>query len=101
MMIPMHPLRLAAFALFLLLVPHSGASHPLAPALLEIKALDQGLAEVTWKTSKLRPRGVDIQPILPPECPPVSEGEMEEGDQSVTLRWLIDCGPSGLSLIHI
>ena len=93
----LHPLRISAIALFLLLVPHAGLAHPLAPALLEINALDQGLAEVTWKTSRLRPRGVEIQPVLPPECPPVSDGEMEEGDQSVTLRWMIDCGNSGLT----
>ena len=77
--------------------PDEVHAHPLAPGLLEIKALDQGRAEVTWKTSRLRPRGVDIQPILPPECPTVSDGEMEQADQSVTLRWVIDCGTTGLT----
>ncbi|MAI79064.1 MAG: hypothetical protein CL917_08990 [Deltaproteobacteria bacterium] len=71
-------------------------AHPLAPALLEIKALEEGRAEVTWKTSRLRPRGVDIQPILPVECPTVSDGEIEEATQSVTLHWTIDCGSTGL-----
>lgn len=76
--------------------PEVGTAHPLAPALLEIQSLGEGRAQVTWKTSRLRPRGTDIQPILPVDCPTVSDGEIEEAAQSVTLRWVIDCGPAGL-----
>jgi len=90
-------LKLVLLALLWLGVQGEVRAHPLAPGLLEIKALDQGRAEVTWKTSRLRPRGVEIQPVLPPECPTVSDGEMEQADQSVTLRWIIDCGASGLT----
>ena len=82
---------------FLSLLTQGALAHPLAPALLEVKAGDSGLAEVTWKTSRLRPRGVELQPILPPECPTVSDGELEEADQSITLRWMIDCGSRGLT----
>ena len=89
-------LKVALLTVFWAGLQGEARAHPLAPGLLEIKALGQGRAEVTWKTSRLRPRGVEIQPILPPECPTVSDGDLEEADQSITLRWVIDCGTTGL-----
>lgn len=90
-------LKLVLLTVFWASLQGEARAHPLAPGLLEIKALGQGRAEVTWKTSRLRPRGVEILPILPPECPTVSNGDMEEADQSITLRWVIDCGITGLT----
>lgn len=77
------------------LCPSAGA-HPLAPALLELRADADGLVDVHWKTSSLRPRGVDLSPELPRHCEPVSEIAQSGDAQSVSLRWTLDCGPSGL-----
>jgi hypothetical protein len=78
-----------------MLCPSAGA-HPLAPALLELRAGSDGLVHVHWKTSSLRPRGVDLAPQLPGHCEPVSEVVQSIDAQSVSLRWTEDCGPSGL-----
>lgn len=86
----------ALIVLVAMILPGTGTPHPLAPALLELQSIGNGRAEVTWKTSRLRPRGVDIQPVLPVDCPTVSDGEIDEAAQSVTLRWVIDCGQAGL-----
>ena len=74
-----------------LMVPGLSWGHPLAPALLEMEAQGGGLADVAWKTSRLRPRGSDIRPLLPDACPALSDPRVAEDEQSVTLHWTIDC----------
>lgn len=91
-------LRLAGLLALGLLVPSALSGHPLAPALLELHARGEGLAEVAWKTSRLRPRGADIRPILPGECPAISDPEVDDDPASVTLRWTIEC-PGGPGLV--
>ncbi|MAJ60127.1 MAG: hypothetical protein CBC48_09125 [bacterium TMED88] len=82
--------------LTLLLLVKVSPAHPLAPALLELNADESGVTSVLWKVSRLRPRGQDLQPELPADCPVISPVE-ESGDaQSVSLTWTIDCGASGL-----
>jgi hydrogenase/urease accessory protein HupE len=80
-----------ALALVALLPSSPATAHPLAPALLELHTLEDGRAEVAWKTSRLKPRGADIRPLLPSECPAISDAQVEEDGQSVTLRWSIQC----------
>lgn len=70
--------------------------HPLAPALLEIDAMPDGRVAVHWKTSRLRPRGVDLVPRLPTGCSRASETVSGGDAQSVSLRWTEQCGPNGL-----
>ena len=41
------------------LAPESGA-HPMAPALLELREVEPGLAEVRWKAARLLPRGTRL-----------------------------------------
>ncbi|MDG2335399.1 MAG: HupE/UreJ family protein [Myxococcota bacterium] len=81
-----------------LLLPFPAPAHPLAPALLEVKALDAGLAEVSWKTSRLRPRGADIRPVLPEACPSLDDPQVREDAKSVTLVWTIQC-PEATGLV--
>jgi len=83
-----------ALALVALLPSSPASAHPLAPALLELQTLEDGRVEVAWKTSRLRPRGTDIRPLLPSECPAISDARVEEDEQSVTLRWSIQCPKS-------
>ena len=86
----------ACAALTLLVLAQVSLAHPLAPALLELNAEESGVTSVLWKVSRLRPRGQDLRPELPADCPVISPVE-ESGDaQSVSLNWTIDCGASGL-----
>jgi len=90
-------LGLAVLALALLF-PAPAPAHPLAPALLEIQTLENGLAEVSWKTSRLRPRGADIRPVLPEACPALADPEILEDAKSVTLVWTVQC-PEATGLV--
>ncbi len=90
---------LSALALLLLLAAITGSeagAHPLAPALLEVRELAGGRAEVAWKTSRVRLPGARVQTFLPQECraltAPLASGEAA----TVTLRWTVDCGSRGL-----
>jgi len=90
-------LGLAVLALALLF-PAPAPAPPLAPALLEIQTLENGLAEVSWKTSRLRPRGADIRPVLPEACPALADPEILEDAKSVTLVWTVQC-PEATGLV--
>lgn len=71
-------------------------AHPLAPALLELNAEADGRVDVLWKTSRLRPRGLDLQPKFPAPCQPITP-RIESGDaQSVSWSWTLNCGATGL-----
>ncbi|MDG2049577.1 MAG: HupE/UreJ family protein [Myxococcota bacterium] len=79
-----------------LLLASVSQAHPLAPALLELTAEESGITSVLWKVSRLRPRGQELRPELPVDCPPIGPVE-ESGDaQSVSLAWTVDCGPAGI-----
>jgi hypothetical protein len=72
------------------------AGHPLAPALLELEARADGRVDVHWKTSRLRPRGVELAPRLPEDCARTAAARTGGDEQSVSTRWTVDCGPRGL-----
>lgn len=72
------------------------AAHPLAPALLELVEVGEGRVDVLWKRSSLSVPGSNIQPVPPPDCPPLSEPRYEEEGVAVLARWSIDCGEAGL-----
>lgn len=74
----------------------SAPAHPLAPALLELEQSADGRVDVHWKTSRLRPRGVELTPRLPADCRRTSETRAGGDEQSVSLRWTADCGARGL-----
>jgi hydrogenase/urease accessory protein HupE len=78
------------------LLPAQGTAHPLAPALLEVVESAPGRAEVHWKTSRLRPRGMEISPLLPSHCRETGEERALEDPTSFTLVFEIDCGEPGL-----
>ncbi len=84
-----------AFVLVALAARSAGA-HALSPALLMLHEDAGGGVAVTWKIPTLRLIGAELRPILPAECPVTQREEISEGDDSVTTRWRIDCGSSGL-----
>jgi hydrogenase/urease accessory protein HupE len=71
-------------------------AHPLAPALLELREEPGGQVEVLWKRSSLSVPGSRIEPVVPPDCPALTEPRVEEEGVAVLLRWRIDCGEAGL-----
>lgn len=86
-----------AVAWTLLLLAAAGGeagAHPLAPALLEIRELAGGPAEVTWTTA--RAPGARVRPVLPPKCRAIGPPVAREVAASVTVRWTLDCEPQGL-----
>jgi hydrogenase/urease accessory protein HupE len=91
--------RLAGFVLsasMWVLFAAPAQSHPLAPALLELKEEPNGHVEVLWKRSSLSVPGSRIEPVVPPDCPALTQPRVEEQGVAVLLRWRIDCGEAGL-----
>jgi hypothetical protein len=68
------------------------AAHALDPILFELKERPDGKVDVMWKAPNARVPGVDLVPILPPECKTIGEIAREDDSEATTARWTIDCG---------
>lgn len=83
-----------------LLVSEVALAHPLAPAALilhEAEGQPAGTLEMTWRTSRVRPRGEVLRPILPARCTTVPDSEREEVRESVLATTsLVRCGDGEL-----
>ena len=84
------------FASLVLAIPAAGYAHPLAPAVLEIREAAGGRVEVGWKTPLIRPRGADLEPVLPARCRSTDPRTVSEAGGGVWTRWTVECGPGGL-----
>lgn len=94
---PVHPRIVSLLTCGVLLVGAAVASaHPLAPALLQIRELGDGKAEISWKTSVLQVRGSRVVPELPEACKPVGTAKVAEEGDSVIETFTVDCGSAGL-----
>jgi hydrogenase/urease accessory protein HupE len=71
-------------------------SHPLAPALLEVRERGDGRIDVGWKTPLLRPRGTELSPMLPSRCRTLDTPAISEEGGGVWTRWVADCGAGSL-----
>ena len=87
---------MATFLLLTSLVSGTANAHPLAPALLELKENESGTVEVLWKRSSLSVPGSEIQPVLPEDCPSLTQPRYEKEGAAVFGRWTVDCGERGL-----
>jgi len=85
-----------ALAALLLAIAPAARAHPLAPCVLEMRETGDGRAEVGWKTPLVRPRGADLQPVLPARCHAVGPRTVAEEGGGVWTRWAVDCGTGGL-----
>jgi hypothetical protein len=97
---PKPPTRFLPLLVLALLAPGAAAAHPLAPSLLELRALRGGNGdrfEVLWKTPLRLPADVQIEPALPAHCRPTSPPESRQEDTGVATRWVVECGSEGLS----
>jgi hydrogenase/urease accessory protein HupE len=88
-------LNLTALAAFLLL-PRGVVAHPLAPSLLNVRELGDGVAEIRWKVSRTQPPGAAVRPLLPERCRAVGARQVEQDEASVTWVWAVDCGAESL-----
>lgn len=88
----------SVLAATLLFAPLSGVahSHSMAPALLEVEELDGGRVAVTWKLPMLQLAGVTLSPAFPADCVTETEPVETQGEESITSRWTLRCGPRGL-----
>jgi hydrogenase/urease accessory protein HupE len=84
-------------ALAVVLVAGPLAAHPLAPALLEIRELGNGIADVTWKVPRDRPPGAAAVPRLPERCRALTPEVTGVDGAGMATRWRVDCGAASLA----
>lgn len=87
-------------ALLLCALACAGAAvaHPLAPALLDIDATDDGRYAIAWRTSVSSvARSARVEPVFDARCRSASpvDTRLEDGEALVS-RWTLDCGSAGL-----
>jgi len=89
--------RALVVALALLLSWTRGAAaHSMAPALFEINELSAGRYAIAWKVGVVQPLGLTLRPVLPAACVEDTEPAQTATADSVTTRWVVDCGGQGL-----
>ncbi len=89
-------MRLGVVAALVLGLGSAVLAHPLAPCVLEIRETAGGRAEVGWKTPLARPRGAELEPVLPPRCRTLSAPTVTQEGGGIWTRWTVDCGSAGL-----
>ena len=72
-------------------------AHPLNPALFELRELRGVAVEVLWRVPLSQPINAPLYPVLPDGCREVSAPTSTQTEQSLTIRWRLDCG--GRSLV--
>jgi hydrogenase/urease accessory protein HupE len=80
----------------LLIAPASASAHAFNPALLELRAGEHGLVEVTWKVTSSGEASEPLRPLLPATCRAVTPHAVSSLGAIVLERWRTDCGPRGL-----
>jgi hypothetical protein len=73
------------------------AAHPLDPILFELHEHADGEVDVLWKASRAQVPGVELLPILPPECRRIGDIASSDDHEAVVQRWTLDCSPHGLA----
>src|SRR5213593_3687049 len=64
-------------------------AHPLAPCVLELRETAGGQVDVGWKTPLVRPRGAELEPVLPTRCRTVSTPTVTQEGGGVWTRWTL------------
>ena len=89
-------MRAQLLGVLLALTASAASAHPLAPCVLELHESGGGQVAVGWKTPLLRPRGAELNPVLPARCLAVGQQTTSEEGGGIWTRWTVDCGPGGL-----
>ena len=95
--LPSAPAMVACALIMIACCVPTASAHPLSPSLIRIEERAPGLAEVTWKTPKLKVPGSKLKPVLPGHCKSLSQPELHEQGAARIYTWRIDCGERGLS----
>ena len=76
----------------------NATAHPLAPALLEMKAVkDSTTYNVLWRLSAIQNPAASPTPLLPGHCQATSPiRHIAEPGAAVASRWQVNCGARGL-----
>jgi hydrogenase/urease accessory protein HupE len=82
--------------LVVLIAATPASAHPLAPSLLDVRALGNGRIDVVWKVPQLRAPGADASPVLPDRCRPETDAVARAEAGGIVSRWRADCGPASL-----
>ncbi len=75
---------------------HIVSAHAMAPSLLQLRAGDDGVVNVTWKTPLKQVAGSQLKPSLPAHCQPLEQGSHSKEGTAMIYRWQLDCGSRGL-----
>lgn len=89
-----HRLLRATFLLLALAAPlQSATAHPLAPALLELRAAGEQRYDVRWQLSLLQPSDAQPEPVLPPQCTPLTprRTQLKAQQRAVETHWQVQC----------
>lgn len=76
----------------LLVLPSEAQAHELTPALLEVRAADDGTTDVVWKVGLKQPKGQALKPVFPEECRELGTPTAEVASGAVVTRLRLDCG---------
>jgi hypothetical protein len=82
----------------LLLAAGVAQAHPLAPALLDLRASAPGVYEVLWRTSLAAGGARQLRPQFPAACRQRGDARsaVEPSPPAFVARWTLDCGAAGL-----
>jgi hydrogenase/urease accessory protein HupE len=84
------------------LTPTPLASHPLDPALLELRESADGQVALLWRVPRAQPTNAPLRPTLPARCASRTEPSVSEtASATLTIRWHVDCGPGSLVGEHV
>lgn len=85
------------------LAPTPVTSHPLDPALLELRESADGQVALLWRVPRSQPTNAPLRPTLPARCASRTEPSVSEAASATTLtiRWHVDCGQGSLVGEHV
>jgi hydrogenase/urease accessory protein HupE len=80
-----------------LVLPAVASAHPLAPALLELRELPNGRAELLLRAPLARPDGAALVPVPPDGCAVLDPIQRELDAVAETVRIALDCGAAPIA----
>lgn len=89
-------LALLALMLTAMLPWNAAEGHPLAPAVLELRAVDAMHHDVRWQRSLLQASNARPEPVLPAGCEALApaRSQLREAQRALELRWQVRCDAS-------
>jgi len=70
---------------------HSVYAHQLAPLLFKVSQIEEKEFLLSWKESELKPKGIEVAPVLPDDCKKLSEPVIVHKDKAYIYEWQVHC----------